>query len=582
MMGKIDNQSGPAASEFYGELSTSSVTFSTSGSNNITGRTGTDATYDWTFGTWHDAVRFQSGDMKNILQELVDQPGWTTSSPVTLIAGLGSGVRDGSSIEASGGVEPPILKVCYQGPATDSFLITIDTNDVPDNYHFTTTQNHTAVFADSNLTDANNDFGYDTLAGNRITGTVFWDLNKDTLLSVSDKGEKSVTVNLYEDVDSSRTVSSGDILLKQATTNSSGYYSLFAPWYDSTETTFEQRIDDGNFDREEDPSTGSISTSSSDLNVGDQIVGLYFTVDVPKNVFITEAYIEFTASASDNGAITVPIYGEDVDNATTLSGSTNNISSRTPTTANVNWSIPADGWSSNDIKQTPNLRSIISEITSRTNWASGNAMVIILDEASVGSDQRRVESEDGTSSEAPKLVIKYKVRNKIDHFVLNIETDDLPPASILTTNNIETAKFETFNQVDPNNDFGYRLDSTGINIINGTVWADEDEDGTRDVTELVRIPNMTVSLYNDANCNGVINSGFDTVMQTQTPGADGFYQFITDFTYSNTTTFRDSILVKADDVEQDNGSSSLNTGSTTLEYGEKNVGLRFDNISVPQ
>jgi hypothetical protein len=101
----------------------------------------------------------------------------------------------------------------------------------------------------------------------------------------------------------------------------------------------------------------------------------------------------------------VVIQGQASDNAEVFSNSTNNISSRARTNAQVAWNdIPP--WTVVNAKwQTPNLSPIIQEIVSRSGWASGNSIVLIAS----GSGRRTAEAYDGEIPAAAKLVIQYTI-----------------------------------------------------------------------------------------------------------------------------------------------------------------------------
>lgn len=171
---------------------------------------------------------------------------------------------------------------------------------------------------------------------------------------------------------------------------------------------FTARISNGNDDAEEKVSDGDMKRSSSDLEMvmdgsKEQLVGMRFrNVSIPQNSRIIDAYIEFEADESDSGNTSLTIAGEDTDNAAIFSNSDYNISSRTKTTAYVNWNS-ISSWSRNSVYQTPDISNIIQEIVGRPNWESGNAMVIIVE----GHGARVAESYNGESDEAPMIVIDY-------------------------------------------------------------------------------------------------------------------------------------------------------------------------------
>src|SRR5690606_15575203 len=78
------------------------------------------------------------------------------------------------------------------------------------------------------------------------------------------------------------------------------------------------------------------------------------------------------------------------------------------TTDSVNWNnIPA--WSTAQIadtdQRTPDISSLVSSIITRGGWSSGNPITFII----TGVGERTAESFNGSSAEAPELIIHYSV-----------------------------------------------------------------------------------------------------------------------------------------------------------------------------
>ena len=173
----------------------------------------------------------------------------------------------------------------------------------------------------------------------------------------------------------------------------------------------EVRVAASTDDAEEKPS-GSMSLTSSDIELvfdgSDQTVGMRFNaVTIPPGAAITNAYIQFQVDEANSEATSLVIEGEATDNATTFSGSSGNISSRSRTASFVSWSpVP---WTTVGLagpdQQTPNIASIIQEIVNRPGWSSGNSLVVII----TGTGHRTAEAFDGVASAAPLLHVDYVV-----------------------------------------------------------------------------------------------------------------------------------------------------------------------------
>lgn len=185
----------------------------------------------------------------------------------------------------------------------------------------------------------------------------------------------------------------------------------------------------------EESVTGVMDLTSTDLELvddgtrsPDQLVGMRFTnVTVPKDAYIVNAYIQFTVDELDNGQTDLVLLAEASDNAAAFTATNQNLSGRAATAATVNWD-DVDAWTTvgdaGKAQKTPNLASLVSEVTQRSGWQSGNAMVFIVD----GDGERSAESYDGDANAAPKLVIEYIPTKSI---VVSISTglDDVEEAN---------------------------------------------------------------------------------------------------------------------------------------------------------
>ena len=212
-------------------------------------------------------------------------------------------------------------------------------------------------------------------------------------------------------------------------------FKLFWSDDDTDADSFMKRVDEDNDDCEESMGPidlGSLVCTSSDLEMhseniveGDDdndFIGMRWTnVTVPSGVTILNASIQFQVDSSHpDEPIIVRFKGHDVDDAPAFDDNNDfDISSRTNTTAFVDWSIP-DWESPSDegpAQETPNLASIIQEIIDRPGWSSGNAIVIKTTEwigctitsCPVNFGLRTAESHDGESSGAPQLKIFWSV-----------------------------------------------------------------------------------------------------------------------------------------------------------------------------
>jgi uncharacterized repeat protein (TIGR01451 family) len=232
----------------------------------------------------------------------------------------------------------------------------------------------------------------------------------------NENGIASVTVELYK----------GGTKVGQATTDGNGEYYFGGPACvnglassgpTKTETFPVLASSD---DAEQSVNSGTTDVNDASLNmpyeVGSstvqQYTGLRFQgVTIPQGATITNAKIVFTAADAGSTTVNLTIKGQAADNAATFTISTNDISSRSQTTASVNWSsVPA--WSAGESgadTTTPALTSIVQEIVNRAGWSSGNSMAFVLSNNGTSSPNTRLAAGyDNTTYAEPQLVITYQ------------------------------------------------------------------------------------------------------------------------------------------------------------------------------
>jgi len=206
-------------------------------------------------------------------------------------------------------------------------------------------------------------------------------------------------------------------------------FRLFWTDDDTGAGSFMQRIptddDDAEQSRPAGPLTpGDMSLGSSDLELhcencvetdDHDLIGMRWTnVIVPNAATIINATIQFHVDSTDpDEKLVVRFKGHDIDNAPIFTNTDFDISSRTNTTAFVDWDVP-DWVSVSDegpAQLTPNLATIVQEIVDRPGWLSGNAMVIKTTDwpnaTGTNIGMRHAESRDGESGSAPELRIDF-------------------------------------------------------------------------------------------------------------------------------------------------------------------------------
>jgi len=285
--------------------------------------------------------------------------------------------------------------------------------------------------------------------------------------------------------------------------------------------TYSGQIATSNDDAEEE-SSGAMYFNSSDLefmtdnNRGAQnAVGLRIAnINVPQGAVITNAYLQFIADETDTTPTSLTINAEATGNAPTFANVINHISTKTRTTSTVAWNNVPE-WVIDATYDSPDITSIIQELTDRNDWASGNAMSFIIE----GTGQRVAESYDNiNTTKAPKLFINY---------------ESVDSVSIIETGNLVCTAAIVEIDVTPVNDTPIAIDDD--------LTTTEDIAANGDV-----LPNDS-DIENDAlsvNTTPVTNPANGTV----TLNADGTYTYTPNADFTGTDTFEYEVC--------DNGSPS--------------------------
>lgn len=175
-------------------------------------------------------------------------------------------------------------------------------------------------------------------------------------------------------------------------------------------TTLSFKISNSSDDAEERLSNGNVSLNSSDIELikdgsRDQVIGLRFNnIPIEQGTVIQNAFIRFETDETDSETTHLTFNAQDVDNATTFTNTSYNISTRTLTSATVNWNFVPPWNTVNEKYDTPDIKSIIQEIIDRPGWVAGNSIAVIVN----GSGQRTAESYNGEQDNAPTLFLTFE------------------------------------------------------------------------------------------------------------------------------------------------------------------------------
>lgn len=152
-------------------------------------------------------------------------------------------------------------------------------------------------------------------------------------------------------------------------------------------------------------------STSGAPGIGPQVVGLRFpAVGIPQGSTILSASIQFTVSQTSSVTSSFAISGVGAGDVAPFVATSFDVSALPTTAAQVAWpNVPA--WSTiNDAtpaQLTPDLTSIVQEIVTRGDWASGHALAFTIRETLAGS-HRMAKAWDGDALRSPVLRVRYQ------------------------------------------------------------------------------------------------------------------------------------------------------------------------------
>lgn len=396
--------------------------------------------------TWNPTANPGAGDPLNtddlasVVQELVNQPGWSTSSAVTFLMGRisGTGERRVASYDDNSS-RAPILHIDYSTGSSGPVAVGLRFQEVsiPKGATITSavlefegagsSSSATSLEIYGDATDHADTFGsaVNNITTRTPTAVVNWNTvdpwsdgvryQSPSLTSIVQSvvnrtgwcGGNSMAFIIKGTAASLRSAKSYDGEPTAAPTLRVSYDPETIPADTCVNKVVQAGINSGINDVEEN-SSGTVNSGSSDMELVEdgsaQTVGLRFVnLKIPQGADIVSADLTFTVDETDSGTTTLTIKGENEDNSDIFSTSgTHNVSTRS-TTGNVSWSPGA--WNTVGEQHTsPDLEPIVQAIVNRAGWESGNAMSFII----TGSGERTAEAFEGDAGSAASLRIVVK------------------------------------------------------------------------------------------------------------------------------------------------------------------------------
>ncbi len=194
-------------------------------------------------------------------------------------------------------------------------------------------------------------------------------------------------------------------------------------------TVVEVRVAGGSDDAEE--RSGVVSLTSGDLElVVDskvQAVGLRFSgLNIPPGASIAGAWVQFTTDEVKSASTNLTVRALAHDNAPTFTTRSRDVSSRARSAGSIPWTPVA--WTTvgqaGVAQRTPDLSSLITEVTRRPGWRAGNALAFVI----TGTGTRTARAFE--SGPAALLHVEFDVGTT------TTTTTTSPPTTVATTTTV--------------------------------------------------------------------------------------------------------------------------------------------------
>lgn len=319
---------------------------------------------------------------------------------------------------------------------------------------------------------------------NRISGYTYFDRNRDTIRRAGEESVPGVTIYLFADNNGNGVLESGESTpIDSMVTNSNGYYEFDVDFNCSTKYVKRVEYYSGIGDPNNAVGTPGNTFASYTMNSHNYIVELDGTVPTGQK------YTVFLKTIED-GAYAI------------ISESSDGINFY----HNTNIAITSSGKNG------------------YTVTASRNTKFIKFDKSSINTISGYNSYGSTTTNAADYGIYGVEFCSGVNSYILQTKTSSLPGGSSLTTNNIETASFNSGGNHDSLNNFGIN----GPVFIDGYVFRDPNANGLKEGGENGH-PGVKVYLYYDLDLNGVLDSGEQAPIDSAVSSANGYYSFTRQF-----------------------------------------------------
>ena len=372
-----------------------------SSSNRPSTQPKTTAATDWNLSSWSASTPYDSPDLKALVQELVDQPGWTQDSPFAIAwEDNGTGAWRARYVfsydDWQGPANAPKLTVTYSDTYAPeiSGVTTSSATSNEGTVNWQTDERATSQIEYGLTTNYGQQTTLDTALA-RNHEQVLSGLTTDTpyhfrVLSTDQSGNQSAS--------SDYTIMVTDNPAPPAPVEATSVFQISASSDDAVETN----------DTDINTSSGYLSLGrGGGVDVTD--IGLRWENDeVPPRATIESAHISLTGYGYGlEAGVMTRIKGIKQSNAMPFSSS-NRPSTQLKTTAATDWNLSS--WSANTPYDSPDLKALIQELVDQPGWTQDSPFAIAWeDNGTLAWRSRNVYSHDNWqgSANAPKLTVTF-------------------------------------------------------------------------------------------------------------------------------------------------------------------------------
>jgi hypothetical protein len=162
---------------------------------------------------------------------------------------------------------------------------------------------------------------------------------------------------------------------------------------------------------------GVLESKGESIPLGNGIAALSFPeLQLPPNITISRAYIQFTAASASSLPAEVSIHAEAQPNASALIAGDNPLALRVRTKSEVLWTLPPWLFTNqrSSSQRTPDLSGIVQEVISVDGWSPGGTLNLFLEKRGEDVGTRELVTSEGGVDSAPFLLINYEHGHPID------------------------------------------------------------------------------------------------------------------------------------------------------------------------